>query len=942
MSEVLSSVYDYLGHSRETEIRIITQEGSVISEQVSTEADFIQVCEQWDGRANVYVGINERNEGGTRDQDVISVQTIVLDLDPIRPAGSLASEQQIESVKHQAEKIADWSVASGWHRPELVMSGNGIHVYFAIPPIQITDENRVEITIKLKLFEEEVRNRFETPSVKVDRIQNLSRIIRVPGSLSIKGDSPRRSYPLGDMSRREDGELLDFLIGQKMPVEEQLVRQSGVNGGETRQELCHAWNTLLLNGTNYSDRSEVLFLLATQLLSCGNDREDVLQILMDFDEKNGSKFSNRKNKKVQMERLVVEPAIQKYSLNPVSCIATQKLIGVEFCKGCTRDRIQAPSKAKWRRVIRESSQNSVSKSVESVRSEIRSQVMEHEDGILLIGSPPGSGKSTTSARALRDRECRVLYLAQRHALYDDIVENLGAIPIKGRHPENCIHHIQARDIGEKGWSVSGTLCRSCEGRRQCRYYQQFRETQSWVAPVQYLDSRYIWNQSFDILVLDEVSLQTFVKEQHIDIGEIHYARSYFADIQECNGLLPLLDAITHIITDTRREILKDLTGDELFVALHEHVDVDQIVSEYADDKSWMTTLVERIGCSDPRSLPVNFIEYLLDLLAFENALFAHGGKFNSRIRIDSKRLILYQIRNLRNICMPIIVIDGTMDERIMRSVFGENARIYRPNMKTDAKLIQIVDAGYGKRALAKENTRKRLVRIVNELTDDTTVCCSTKRFAKEHLKGESFYYWGQRGTNEYSDYRRVVLVGGANPNPTSIVHSVRALYYADSYVSDAGDYRWVSHKYVDPQGYGVDTKRWTYDDERIQGWIDSLSSAEMVQSIHRIRPLLDSEKEVYVLSNIPLEQVAPTKMLQLQELEHELGVAENNSTLIRNLVEECIKKNGRVSRANLIQQCRGKCSAKTVDRVMIGLQAELSLVKQMSGRERYWILPEVE
>ena len=93
---------------------------------------------------------------------------------------------------------------------------------------------------------------------------------------------------MGDMRRREEGELLDFLIGQKMPVEEQLVRQSGVNGGETRQELCHAWNTLLLNGTNYSDRSEVLFLLATQLLSCGNDREDVLQILMDFDEKNGS------------------------------------------------------------------------------------------------------------------------------------------------------------------------------------------------------------------------------------------------------------------------------------------------------------------------------------------------------------------------------------------------------------------------------------------------------------------------------------------------------------------------------------------------------------------------------------------------------------------------------------------------------------------------------
>lgn len=494
MKETLSQVYDYLRHSRETEIRIITDEGSAISKHVSTKDDFVKVCEQWDGRAHVYVGINERYADGTKDQDVISVQTIVLDLDPVRQAGTSATDEQIEAARYQAEKIADWSIENGWLRPELVMSGNGIHLYYAIPPIQITDENRSEVTIKLKLFETKIRDRFNNHFVKVDSIQNLSRVIKVPGTLSIKGDTHRRSHILGDMIRREDGALLEFLVNQEMPVETQSMGQIPLNG-EVRQELCNAWNSIWLNGTQHSDRSEVLLLLATQLLSCGHGKEEVIQMLIDFDERNGSKFSKRRNREVQIERFIVDPAIRNYSLNPVSCTATDRLAGKGHCMGCTRDRIQAPTKMKWRRVVRELPQDSAVKSIEQVRSEIRRQIMEHEDGVLLIGSPPGSGKSTVAASTLREKNCRVLYLTHRHDLYDDIIQNLGAVPIKGRCSENCSKYVQASDIGRQGWSVAEMLCGRCEMAKNCGYYAQFKNNHSWVAPVQYLDSPYICDQS---------------------------------------------------------------------------------------------------------------------------------------------------------------------------------------------------------------------------------------------------------------------------------------------------------------------------------------------------------------------------------------------------------------------------------------------------------------
>ncbi len=444
-------------------------------------------------------------------------------------------------------------------------------------------------------------------------------------------------------------------------------------------------------------------------------------------------------------------------------------------------------------------------------------------------------------------------------------------------------------------------------------------------------------------MVDEVSLQTFVRKQDINLEDIHYTIHLLSDLSETNGLISLLSSLSRLVAGSREGHLECLSGRDLLDSLHQEINLSEILEEYNNNKLWKGHLEEKIHQAKTESLPANFLEKLLEILAFEDLLYHHGSPFNSRLLLRGKGLTLYHVRDLRNISIPAIVIDGTINEVIAQNVFGNEVLIYNPTMKTEAELIQVVDAGYGKGSLMtdRSGTRDRLLQIVDKLSDGKTVSCSVKPFVKRFFKEDSFYYWAQRGTNEYSGYDRVVLVGGANPNPQELIWDVRALYYLDDYVSDAGGYSWVRHNYMEPRGGGIEVRRYVYEDERFQSWIDSLSSAEMVQAIHRIRPMLDSNKQIYVLSNIPLIQLQPTRLLQLEELEAELGINESNKVAIRNTVVEAVQLRGRITRIELLESCREKCSPKTVDRIMKDLQDELFLAEGKHGREKYWLSKKV-
>lgn len=180
--EDIRRFYRWLGHRSDeyTELRIIPwPPGSARVEQywVQDEKNFIKWCKKWNGRQQIYVGINPRRESGVgEDKDVPRVAAIPFDVDSPHPKKEAATDEELAQAKKRMIELVSWMRLQGYNMPLVAMSGNGYHV------IQKTDIPVDEdLPHKLEAYFH------EAPTEGMDSIFNLSRIIKVPGTLSIKG-----------------------------------------------------------------------------------------------------------------------------------------------------------------------------------------------------------------------------------------------------------------------------------------------------------------------------------------------------------------------------------------------------------------------------------------------------------------------------------------------------------------------------------------------------------------------------------------------------------------------------------------------------------------------------------------------------------------------------------------------------------------------------------
>lgn len=234
----IRNTYKFLNHKKETELRAIIpfKKGSRVREAtfIHSEEEFLSFCKKWNGKANIYVGINERKHKGTKREDVTSVKTIVIDIDAIRKdMHQPATEEELERVDKLACQIQYDLLQRGFKKPIKCLSGNGYQLWFAIPEIKLTDENRESVEQKLQMFQEEMQQRYSNKKHgSIDKIGDLPRVIRVVGTMNIKGENTkerphRLSRVIGDkFERNEDPKLRDYILGLKPEMEEIVVEEN--------------------------------------------------------------------------------------------------------------------------------------------------------------------------------------------------------------------------------------------------------------------------------------------------------------------------------------------------------------------------------------------------------------------------------------------------------------------------------------------------------------------------------------------------------------------------------------------------------------------------------------------------------------------------------------------------------------------------------------------
>jgi hypothetical protein len=119
----------------------------------------------------------------TGDADILARMWLLLDFDPVRPTGISATDAEKQNALAVAKACREWLRDEAWPDPVLGDSGNGGHSLYAVS-LPADDGGLIQRCIQA------IADKFDSTLVTVDcTVFNASRIWKLPGTLSCKGDA---------------------------------------------------------------------------------------------------------------------------------------------------------------------------------------------------------------------------------------------------------------------------------------------------------------------------------------------------------------------------------------------------------------------------------------------------------------------------------------------------------------------------------------------------------------------------------------------------------------------------------------------------------------------------------------------------------------------------------------------------------------------------------
>jgi hypothetical protein len=124
------------------------------------------------------------------DKDVLARRWLLIDCDPVRLDGISATDTEKAAARAVADRVQADLKERGWPAPIVADSGNGWHMFYSVN--LPTDDGDL-----VKRFLYALASLRDTPAAKIDcKVFNPSRIVKLPGTLSRKGeDVPRLVGP---------------------------------------------------------------------------------------------------------------------------------------------------------------------------------------------------------------------------------------------------------------------------------------------------------------------------------------------------------------------------------------------------------------------------------------------------------------------------------------------------------------------------------------------------------------------------------------------------------------------------------------------------------------------------------------------------------------------------------------------------------------------------
>jgi len=279
MNKTISKFYDLLDHEENTEIRAVELDENFKSKgikghyTIKSKEEFVNKIKELNGKYNLYAGLNEREEQGTKAKDVKSVKNIFLDIDCKKKP---ASQEVVKEAEKVADNIINKIQEKTLKRGTKIYSGNGYQLLFKIPTIEITDENRKKIENKIQQFQKDIINKFSTEKVKIDQVGDLPRIIRITGTTNIKGG---KTSEFIEIHEEENERLKDYILSLEPASESVKVGEIETSLREILEKDTKAKSIFEGNTEGFESRSEAELSLVCKLIKLGLDKNQIFQVM---------------------------------------------------------------------------------------------------------------------------------------------------------------------------------------------------------------------------------------------------------------------------------------------------------------------------------------------------------------------------------------------------------------------------------------------------------------------------------------------------------------------------------------------------------------------------------------------------------------------------------------------------------------------------------------
>ena len=132
-----------------------------------------------------------RPKNTTTDAEIVGRDYVFLDLDAHKVAGVNATDAEVEKTQKKANDVYRFLVNNGFNSPIVIFSGNGAHLY-----LKCALKNNEENNEIIKRFTQAMGMLFSDEYVDIDqKIYNLARIAKIPGTYSRKGSIESKDRP---------------------------------------------------------------------------------------------------------------------------------------------------------------------------------------------------------------------------------------------------------------------------------------------------------------------------------------------------------------------------------------------------------------------------------------------------------------------------------------------------------------------------------------------------------------------------------------------------------------------------------------------------------------------------------------------------------------------------------------------------------------------------